>query len=80
MAYKYLNVTIENRVGRIEYNRPPITAFNWEMLREMPAALKQLLQDQKVRVVVFASAIEKYFSTGADLQIFDGIGKKGMEG
>ena len=39
-------------------------AFNWEMLREVPAALEELLQDQKVRVIVFASAIEKYFSTG----------------
>jgi enoyl-CoA hydratase len=48
------------------------------MLREVPAALEELLQDQKVRVIVFASAIEKYFSTGADLRIFDGIGKEDM--
>jgi enoyl-CoA hydratase len=79
MNHKYLNSVIENRVGWIEYNRPPINAFNWEMLREVPAALEQLLHDQKVRVIVFASAIEKYFSTGADLRIFDSIGKKGME-
>jgi len=79
MNYKYLNVTIENRVGWIEYNRPPINAFNWEMLREVPAALEEMLQDQKMRVIVIASAIEKYFSTGADLRVFDGIGKKGME-
>ena len=79
MNYKYLNVTIENRVGRIEYNRPQINAFNWEMLREVPAALEELLKNQKVRVIVFASAIEKYFTTGADLRVFDGIGKKGME-
>ena len=78
MDYKYLNLRIENRVGWIEYNRPPINAFNWEMLREVPAALEELLQDQKIRVIVFASAIEKYFSTGADLRIFDGIGKKDM--
>lgn len=79
MNYKYLNLLIENRVGWIEYNRPPINAFNWEMLREVPVALEELLQDQKVRVIVFASAIEKYFSTGADLQLFNEIGKKGME-
>ena len=64
MDDKYLNLRIENRVGWIEYNRPPINAFNWEMLREVPAALEEMLQDQKVGVVVFASAIEKYFSTG----------------
>jgi enoyl-CoA hydratase/carnithine racemase len=38
-----------------------------------------MLQNQVIRVIVFASAIEKYFSTGADLKVFDGIGKNGME-
>jgi DNA-binding transcriptional MerR regulator len=54
-------------------------AFNWEMLREVPDALEEMVNDQKVRVIVFASAIEKYFSTGADLLVFDGIGQKGMQ-
>ena len=36
------------------------------------------MQNQDVRVIVFASAIENYFSTGADLRVFDEIGKKGM--
>jgi enoyl-CoA hydratase len=49
------------------------------MLREVPAALEEMLQNQDVRVIVFASAIEKYFSTGADLRVFEGIGKNGME-
>jgi enoyl-CoA hydratase/carnithine racemase len=79
MNFKYLNIHVDNRVGWIEYNRPPINAFNWAMLREVPAALKELLKDQSVRVIVFASAIEKYFSTGADLRVFDGIGTKGIK-
>jgi enoyl-CoA hydratase len=48
------------------------------MLREVPAALQALLDEPRVRVVVFASAIDKYFSVGADLKVFDGIGSKGM--
>ncbi|UCD31381.1 MAG: enoyl-CoA hydratase/isomerase family protein [Desulfobacterales bacterium] len=79
MNYQYLAVETKDQVGWIKYNRPPINAFNWEMLREVPAALKALLKDPKVRVIVFASAIEKYFSTGADLQVFNGIGTKDME-
>jgi enoyl-CoA hydratase/carnithine racemase len=78
MDYKYLRVRTEDRVGWIEYNRPPINAFNWEKLREVPAALDALLKDPQVRVIVFASAIEKYFSTGADLRVFDGISTKGI--
>ena len=79
MNYNFLNVRIEDRVGWIEYNRPPINSFNWEKLREVPAALDNLLNDPQVRVIVFASANEKYFSTGADLKVFDGIGAEGME-
>ena len=78
MSYNFLNVRIENRVGWIEYNRPPINSFNWEKLREVPAALDEVFNDPQVRVVVFASANEKYFSTGADLKVFDGIGTEGM--
>jgi len=78
MSYKFLKIRMENRVGWIEYNRPPINSFNWEMLQAVPAALEDLLQDSKVRVIVFTSAIEKYFSVGADLKCFDGIGTRGM--
>ena len=78
MNYKYLKVRIDDRVVWLEYNFPPINAFNWDMLREVPAALQALLDDPQVRVVVFASAIEKYFSVGADLKMFDGIGSTGM--
>ena len=78
MDYQYLRVRIDNRVGWLEYNRPPINAFNWEMLREMPAALEELQKDTQVRVVVIASAIEKYFNTGADVRVFDGIDTKGF--
>jgi enoyl-CoA hydratase len=79
MNYKHLRVRKEEQVGWIEYNRPPVNAFNWEMLREVPAALQALLKDQDVRVIVFASALEKYFTSGADIRVFDGIGTKGME-
>ena len=78
MDYQYLRVVTENRVGWLEYNRPPINAFNWEMLREMPAALEDLQKDSQVRVIVVASAIEEYFNTGADVRVFDGIDTKGI--
>jgi enoyl-CoA hydratase/carnithine racemase len=79
MNFEYLKVRTDDRVGWIEYNRPPINSFNWEMLREVPTALETLLNDPQVRVIVIASANEKYFSTGADLRVFDGIGKAGIE-
>jgi len=79
MNYQFLKVRTKDRVGWIEYNRPPINAFNWEMLHEVPAALEALLKNPNVRVIVFASAIEKYFSTGAEIRVFDRISMKGIE-
>lgn len=32
MECQYLKLRTESRVGWLEYNRPPINAFNWEML------------------------------------------------
>ena len=58
MSYNFLKVRIEDRVGWIEYNRPPINSFNWEMLREVPAALDDLLKQPQARVVVLPVPIK----------------------
>jgi enoyl-CoA hydratase len=78
MDYQYLRLRTDSRVGWLEYNRPPINAFHWEMLREMPVALEELQNDSGVRVIVVASAIEKYFNTGADVRVFDDIDTNGF--
>jgi enoyl-CoA hydratase/carnithine racemase len=70
MTYLYLNAHRANAIGWLEYRRPPRNAFNWDMLRELPLALDELLGADDVRVVVFASALENHFSTGADLATF----------
>jgi len=69
MAYRYVTVRVDDRVGWLEFNRPPINAFHWDMVGEVGAALHALLDDEAVRVVVLASALEKTFSAGAELQV-----------
>ncbi|MEX0878782.1 MAG: enoyl-CoA hydratase/isomerase family protein [Thermoanaerobaculia bacterium] len=78
MTYEFLRIRTEERVAWLEYQRPPLNAFEWKMLREVPAALDALLADSEVRVIVFASALEKYFSTGADLRVLQAMGQKDM--
>jgi enoyl-CoA hydratase/carnithine racemase len=78
MTYEFLKTGIEERVGWIEYRRPPLNAIDWKMLGEIPSALKALLGDPGVRVVAFASALEKYFSTGADLRVLQAMGPEEM--
>ena len=78
MAYAQLKVHRADGVGWLEFHRLPRNAFNWEMLREMPVALEELLTAADVRVIVIASAIDRYFSTGADLTVFQGMTQEGV--
>ena len=73
MAHEHLKVPQSQGGGWLEYDRPPRNAFHWEMLRELPIAFEELLAAADVRVIVVASAIDRYFSTGADLTTFQGM-------
>ncbi len=77
-TYEFLRVTVSNRVGWLEYNRPPLNAFTAGMVEEVVAAFQALLADPAVRVIVVASAVDKYFSVGADMEVFRGIDEAGM--
>jgi enoyl-CoA hydratase len=78
MAYEFLKVQVENRVGWLEYHRPPVNAFNWEMVREVRQALDMFLDDPGVRAVVFASAVERYFTAGADIRVMQAMDQAAM--
>jgi enoyl-CoA hydratase/carnithine racemase len=67
-----------NHVGWLEFNRPPVNAFTREMVDEVHDAVAATLADRAVRVVVLASAVERYFSAGADLHVFKGMTGEGM--
>ena len=73
-----IRVSATNRVGWLEYNRPPVNAFTEAMVNEVISALDALLADDDVRVIVFASALDAYFSAGADLNIFKNLSPAGM--
>jgi enoyl-CoA hydratase len=47
-------------------------------VQEVVDALHAFATDPAVRVIVFASALERYFSAGAELSTFVGIGEAGM--
>src|SRR3712207_3986291 len=74
----FLGVPGQTRVGWSEYDRPPVNAFHWEMLREVPEALERHLTDPAVRVVVIGSALDAHFSVGADLRVFAEMDDGGM--
>lgn len=69
---------VDRHVGWLEFNRPPVNAFTREMVDETHDAVAAALSDPAVRVLVLASALPRYFSAGADLHVFKGIGQDGM--
>jgi enoyl-CoA hydratase/carnithine racemase len=70
--------TVVNHVGWLEFNRPPVNAFTREMVEETCRGIAAALADPAVRVLVLASAVEGYFSAGADLNVFKGMTGEGM--
>lgn len=71
-------VEVVEHVGWIRFDRSPVNAFEWSMVREVRAAIDEMVADPDVRVLVLGSANPKYFSAGADLETFRDIGEAGM--
>ena len=70
--------SITGGVGWLEFNRPPVNAFTREMVDETHDSIATALADPAVHVLALASAIERYYSAGADLHVFKNIGQDGM--
>ncbi len=68
---------IERHVGWLEFNRPPVNAFTRQMVDETHDAIAKALADSEAHVLVLASAVEKYFSAGADINVFRGMTGEG---
>ena len=62
-----IDVERDGPVARVVMHRNKINAIAEDLLSELGAAFHDLGQDASVRVVVLASAYEKYFSVGAYL-------------
>jgi enoyl-CoA hydratase/carnithine racemase len=75
---EFVRSSVVDGVGWLEFDRPPVNAFNRQMVEETLDALRHLERSSAVRVVVLASAVDRYFSAGADLQVFAGMGEDGM--
>ncbi len=73
-----MSTRIVEHVGWLEFDRAPVNAFDWSMVREVTEAIDAMVADPDVRVLVLGSANPRYFSAGADLETFRGIDETGM--
>jgi enoyl-CoA hydratase/carnithine racemase len=75
----FVRSTVRDHVGWIEFDRHPVNAFEWTMVRQVVGALDAFEADDQVRVIVLASALDRYFSAGADLDTFAELGADEMD-
>ena len=73
MRFEFIELERRGPVGWFRFNRGPVNAVHWPMLDQLEPAFMALHDDDQVRVIVIASALERYFNSGADISIFKGI-------
>src|SRR5215204_3678313 len=66
--FNHIHVTIDDRVARIFFNRPPLNIFNIEMMREIGAALGQCSGQDLVAIVFAAAKDSRAFSAGVAVE------------
>jgi enoyl-CoA hydratase/carnithine racemase len=70
-----LAVTLEKqgKVAVIWLDRPPANSYNREFIDELNAAIDELRFDENLGAAVVASKSAKFFSAGADIQMFQSV-------
>jgi len=67
-TYQNIRISVEDRVGRITFARPPLNVFNIEMMREIGKALGECAQRDLVAVVFDADKNCRAFSAGVAVE------------
>jgi len=80
MAYKSLDVTLENHVAHLKLNRPnELNSMNIDFWKELPIAIREIDEQADARVIVISST-GKHFSAGMDLSVFTSGNNIPMQG
>ena len=60
----------EHGVGHLVLDRPPANSYDHDLMRTLDQALEAAGADETVRVVIVRSALDRFFSAGADIKAF----------
>ncbi|WP_281195293.1 3-hydroxyacyl-CoA dehydrogenase/enoyl-CoA hydratase family protein [Halorubrum sp. F4] len=79
--YDTLSVTVEERIGHVEIDRPHrMNTISHELLAELESAIDRLDADDEVRAILVTGAGDRAFSAGADFQSMAASGTDPLEG
>jgi cyclohexa-1,5-dienecarbonyl-CoA hydratase len=68
-SFENIKFTVEDRVARVTFARPPLNIFNIAMMREISAALASLTEQRDVVAIVFdAEPGSRAFSAGVAIE------------
>ena len=67
-TYQNIRFSVEDRVARITFARPPLNVFNIEMMREIAKALSECAQRDLVAIVFDADKNCRAFSAGVAIE------------
>ena len=79
MNWTTFNLTMENHIAHIQFNRPKeLNSFSLALWREFPLAIQDINQNKDMRVIVISST-GKHFTAGMDLSVFGSFEKSANE-
>jgi enoyl-CoA hydratase/carnithine racemase len=61
----------EGNVGYITLNNPPANSYDYSFMQELGESIEAAAEDEAARAVIFRSALERFFSAGADIKAFN---------
>lgn len=66
----FISLEIKNRVGYILINRPKANCYEINFHKQLIACIDSANANPEVKVIVLKSAIDRFFSAGADVKVF----------
>ena len=60
----------KNGVGYIMIDRPKANCYEINFMKQLIACINEAEDDKGLKVIVLKSALEKFFSAGADIKVF----------
>src|SRR6202165_1871352 len=74
---KVVSVTREgNGVALIHLNRPPANSYDRSLIDDLNAAIDEIRFDESIGAAVLTSDLPKFFSAGADINMFRTVSSK----
>jgi enoyl-CoA hydratase/carnithine racemase len=65
--YQNVKVSVEDKVGVLTINHPPVNALNTQTVKDIDAAFDELTANPEVKVIVITGAGQLAFVAGADI-------------